>query len=77
MKITRFWELFYHLKSVPKIKSQGIWEFGFRFQVSGVRCQVSGVRCQVSVYGGYKLIEFSENFSLLFGFFVNRCSVEV
>jgi hypothetical protein len=32
MKITRFWDLFYHIESVPNIKCQGIW-----FQVSGVR----------------------------------------
>jgi len=43
MKITRFWDLFYPLKSVPKIKCQGIW-----FQVSGFRCQISG-------YGEHKL----------------------
>ncbi len=34
MKITQFWDLFYHLESVPDIKCQGVW------------CQVSGVRCQ-------------------------------
>jgi hypothetical protein len=50
MKITQFWDLFYHLESVPKIKCQGIW-----FQVSGVRCQGLGVRGQVSGYGKYKL----------------------
>jgi len=30
MKITQFWNRFYHLKSVPHIKNQKIW------------CQVSG-----------------------------------
>jgi len=39
MKITQFWDLFYHIESVPNIKCQGIW-----FQVSGFRFQVSGVR---------------------------------
>ncbi len=34
MKITQFWDRFYHLESVPHIKYQKIW------------CQVSGVRCQ-------------------------------
>jgi len=37
MKITQFWDLFYPLESVPKIKCQEIW-----FRVSGFRFQVSG-----------------------------------
>jgi len=44
MKITQFWDRFYHLESVPHIKCQKIW-----FQVSGFRFQVSGFRFQVSL----------------------------
>ncbi len=38
MKITQFWDRFYHLESVPHIKCQGIW-----FQVSGVGFQIAAI----------------------------------
>jgi hypothetical protein len=55
MKIAPFWDLFYHLESVPKIKCRGILVSGVRCQVSGVRFRVSGVRFRVS---GFRYLQF-------------------